>query len=657
MNGRMSKEGRAMRALIRPVVALAAALAIVAASIPSAAFARPAVTGQAGAPPPAARWAVPGRGVMPQAAPLSTISCAPCHLYAREGSLTLPGHPAVKMLGFATASGGAPRLPGPVIEATQGDVVTVTLHDELASSSEAVSLSFPGQQVTDNGLGTYSFVASRPGTYIYQAGLAPRGPRQVAMGLFGALVVRPAAAGVAYGAGSEYDREAIIVINGIDPAVSDAYPTAQDLGNFTPSYWLVNGSAYPGTGSIGVKGGDRLLVRIVNAGLQEESVGLLGIRQSIVATDGVPGPIADVTAQTIAPGATMDSIVRIPVTGLLGERFVLQSQSGHVYNGAPAGGTIPLGGFVQIIEIIEITDLEPPTVRDPAVQLLPSGTAVRLSASATDGASAITGGEWYVDTDPGPGFGKPMAAAASGPTTATLSAAVDIAGLTAGTHNLGVRARDAHGNWSAAATVSIRVARIVYKNGFDTGLGRWTVVNGPTRLAVVPAAALDGERGLRVSLSGTLAANVVDGSPRILQAYRARFLFHPRTAVTGPQAVTIFAGLDVRGRNPFRIEYRKLIGGAAQVRLLMLTSVGEVAGQWVAISNAGHLLELSWTGQAAGSLELLVDGTRQSSVTGDSRTSVLSRVVLGAVGGMSTSTSGQFDLDAFVSTAGPPVIE
>ncbi len=36
---------------------------------------------------------------------------------------------------------------------------------------------------------TYSFVASKPGTYIYESGTNPE--KQVRMGLFGALIVRP----------------------------------------------------------------------------------------------------------------------------------------------------------------------------------------------------------------------------------------------------------------------------------------------------------------------------------------------------------------------------------------------------------------------------------------------------------------------------------
>ena len=42
----------------------------------------------------------------------------------------------------------------------------------------------------DGGTVTYSFVATNPGTFLYESGTNPE--KQVRMGLFGALIVRPA---------------------------------------------------------------------------------------------------------------------------------------------------------------------------------------------------------------------------------------------------------------------------------------------------------------------------------------------------------------------------------------------------------------------------------------------------------------------------------
>ncbi|MEI8238253.1 MAG: multicopper oxidase domain-containing protein [Actinomycetota bacterium] len=106
------------------------------------------------------------------------------------------------------------RLPGPVLCVHQGQVVKITLNNTLPV---ATSIEFPGQDgvtygdgndpvgpVTDghgkllslspmaaatNGSQTYTFTASRPGTFVYQSGTDPQ--MQVQMGLFGAIVVYP----------------------------------------------------------------------------------------------------------------------------------------------------------------------------------------------------------------------------------------------------------------------------------------------------------------------------------------------------------------------------------------------------------------------------------------------------------------------------------
>ncbi len=82
--------------------------------------------------------------------------------------------------------------------------MTITLHNTLG---EATSLYLGGQALVPDTVGaaaggtaTYTFTASRPGTYLYEAGLTTNHQHQVAMGLYGALVVHSATAGEAYDA-------------------------------------------------------------------------------------------------------------------------------------------------------------------------------------------------------------------------------------------------------------------------------------------------------------------------------------------------------------------------------------------------------------------------------------------------------------------------
>jgi FtsP/CotA-like multicopper oxidase with cupredoxin domain len=110
---------------------------------------------------------------------------------------------------------------------------------------------------------TYSFKATHPGTYIYESGTSPQ--KQVRMGLFGALIVRPTAgpghmydrAGSQFTTGATFasegtssytaDEEYMVLLSEIDPLQHQA---AESGGNFDfnyyqARYWLINGRGFP----------------------------------------------------------------------------------------------------------------------------------------------------------------------------------------------------------------------------------------------------------------------------------------------------------------------------------------------------------------------------------------------------------------------------
>ena len=96
---------------------------------------------------------------------------------------------------------------------------------------------------------TYSFVASRPGTFIYESGTDTK--KQVAMGLFGALIVRPAL-GPEYvynRADSQFTQaeEFIAILSEIDPLLHQAVERGAkfDMNNYRARYWMLNGRGFP----------------------------------------------------------------------------------------------------------------------------------------------------------------------------------------------------------------------------------------------------------------------------------------------------------------------------------------------------------------------------------------------------------------------------
>jgi FtsP/CotA-like multicopper oxidase with cupredoxin domain len=102
---------------------------------------------------------------------------------------------------------GQMQLPGPSLVVTEGQLVTITLHNNLPAAAGNTSILFPGfdvhvasgdpgspglltQEAQHGGTVTYTFdTTGHPGTHSYYSGT--QGDLQVEMGLFGALIVLP----------------------------------------------------------------------------------------------------------------------------------------------------------------------------------------------------------------------------------------------------------------------------------------------------------------------------------------------------------------------------------------------------------------------------------------------------------------------------------
>ncbi|MEI2612327.1 MAG: multicopper oxidase domain-containing protein [Candidatus Promineifilaceae bacterium] len=186
------------------------------------------------------------------------------NLTATDGHIIMPDGNQIYMWGFAL-TGGSFQMPGPILCVNEGDTVEVNLTNDL---SEPVSIVFPGQaNVTSamvsgsgvTGLFTleaapgetvrYTFTASEPGTYLYESGTNPH--KQVQMGLYGALIIRPTmGANYAYNhASTEFnpDREFLLLLHEIDPYLHQAVERgeAYDITQYHPHYWTINGRAFP----------------------------------------------------------------------------------------------------------------------------------------------------------------------------------------------------------------------------------------------------------------------------------------------------------------------------------------------------------------------------------------------------------------------------
>jgi FtsP/CotA-like multicopper oxidase with cupredoxin domain len=256
--------------------------------------------------------------------------------------------------GFAP-SGGPMQYPGPTLIVFEGTLVTVNLKNMLPLGSEPVSIVFPGQAgvlasggtagvltreaPADGGLTTvtYTFTASRPGTFMYHSGTHM--DLQIEMGLVGALIVRPAAypTSRAYDhVDSAYDREYLFMMTEMDYdthwRVEVGLTGMVDTTMFHPEYWFINGRNFPDTilpdGAAWLKNqpygslvwmhpGERILVRFVGAGREAHPLHPHSNHVRIIARDAGllssgPGAGADLAPAeftvSVVPGETVDAI-------------------------------------------------------------------------------------------------------------------------------------------------------------------------------------------------------------------------------------------------------------------------------------------------------------------------------------------------------------
>jgi hypothetical protein len=390
------------------------------------------------------------------AASAATPAATTVDLYAASGTMTLPGSggSSLPFWGYCTptppaTSCSVSKPGGPTIVADAGQTVTVNLHNTLG---EATSIYFGGQPMVPDTQGaaaqnngvpgekTYTFTPSLPGTYLYEAGVTGNSQHQVAMGLFGALVVRPVGTDAtnnpvvldhqAYDdASTAFDEQAVLTITEVDPALNRATdPAGFDMRDFAPRWTLLNGKAFPATDPLpAVSSGQKLLLRWVNAAADYHSMGVLGAEQHVVALDGVqlqnsePGPtstdpavLTDTSkhyvAETFGPGQTADALVTAPsvpdlavsdpsVPGSVMLPVYDASLNFHNSNDVDAGGPLT---FIEVPRAAGGTDDAGPVTTDVAWS---GGSLTATLSDALTGGSDVTTAEFFVGTPGAPGTG------------------------------------------------------------------------------------------------------------------------------------------------------------------------------------------------------------------------------------------------------------
>lgn len=282
---------------------------------------------------------------------IPTVSGPVFNLTAKEGYVQTPDGGSYYMFGYANGN-GTMQYPGPTLQVTQGQTVTVNLTNQL---DVPVSIVFPGhpgvmasgdhqglmtwEAAASGGSAQYIFEATQPGTYMYHCGTDPA--LMIEMGLVGVIIVRPtgvpAGQNWAYNhADSAYDYEFLFLLTEMDPYIHEYAQCGMwnmiDMSTYWPVLWFINGRCAPDTMlppfspmlptqpyncMPRLHPGDKILLRFVGGGRDVHPFHTHGNNFLQIARDGRllssgPGNGADLSVSdftlTVAPGQTADAI-------------------------------------------------------------------------------------------------------------------------------------------------------------------------------------------------------------------------------------------------------------------------------------------------------------------------------------------------------------
>ena len=243
-------------------------------------------------------------------------------------------------------------VPGPVIRVRNGERVRIRFTNRLPEQTTVHwhGIGVPNRMdgvpdVTQEAIApgksfTYEFVA-RPagepngaGTFLYHSHVDE--DRQMSAGLYGTFIIDPAE-------GRPATREETLVFSEwTADAESGRTRGVMEMEGMLPNFFTINGKAFPDTAPIRVDAGERVRLRLVNAGQFAHPIHVHGTSFRIVARDGHP-----TTERGLRDAVTLESGERADVEFALPRgRWLVHCHIGHHLTNDGHGP----GGLVQVIE-------------------------------------------------------------------------------------------------------------------------------------------------------------------------------------------------------------------------------------------------------------------------------------------------------------------
>jgi FtsP/CotA-like multicopper oxidase with cupredoxin domain len=249
------------------------------------------------------------------------------------------------------------QVPGPRIVVTEGDRVRIAVTNDLPESTtvHGHGLVVPNgmdgpANITQRPIAPgetfqYEFTADQAGTYFYHS--HDHVDRQQALGLYGALIVKPR--DPATDARYDYQYDEVVELQEWLHREGFTYP-AMPMEGALPNYFTINGKAYPATKPLRMRVGERVRIRFI--GSQNNSIHPMHIHGGpfeIIETDGNPvPPAARLMKDTVnvGPGERYDVIWTARRPG----KWLLHCHIPHhtTNNNVEQAGA---GGLTQVIEV------------------------------------------------------------------------------------------------------------------------------------------------------------------------------------------------------------------------------------------------------------------------------------------------------------------
>lgn len=217
-------------------------------------------------------------------------------LYIEPGFHTINGDggEVISVWGYTTSNGAAPMIPGPLLETTQGQSISVEVVNNNNRNHNFViqGVTSDTGSIAPGSSKTYTFTPNKGGVFFYRDTLNSNVNRE--MGLQGALIVRSNSANRVWDNGPSYNIERLWVLADMDtPNWNDRASAGNNVstGSYRPNVFMINGmGGFDGmhdpntvlegnSGQVGV-------VRIVNAGQFDQSLHWHGNHFRVISRNG-----------------------------------------------------------------------------------------------------------------------------------------------------------------------------------------------------------------------------------------------------------------------------------------------------------------------------------------------------------------------------------